>query len=117
MSSETGAENDLPWSVTDQGLKVVIRLTPKASRDGIDGKEVLSDGRAVLKARVRAVPDKGAANKAAANLLAKVCGVAKSDVTLVSGSTARLKTFAVAGSSEEIEKRLLSCCQQDKGAV
>ena len=40
----------------DGGIALAVRLTPKGGRDAIDGIETLADGRAVLKARVRAAP-------------------------------------------------------------
>jgi len=55
------------------------------------------DGSAVLRMRVKAVPDKGKANAAVIALLAKALGVPKSAMTLVSGDTARLKTIQIEG--------------------
>ena len=68
-----------------------MRLTPKGGRDGIDGIDVLSDGRSVLKARVRAAPSEGEANDALCKLIAKAVGVPPRDVELVAGATARIK--------------------------
>jgi uncharacterized protein len=53
-----------PWVVREGGVVVTVRLTPKSSRYEIAGVEHLSDGRAALKAGVRAVPEAGAANEA-----------------------------------------------------
>lgn len=86
-----------PWSVGDGGLTLQVRLTPKADRDRIDGIVELADGRRVIAARVRAVPEKGAANKALTALVAKQLGVAKSTVRLTAGATGRVKTLAVDG--------------------
>src|SRR6266851_1053789 len=47
---------DRPWAVSADGLVVTVRLTPKGGRGSIDGIAHLSDGRCVLKARVRAAP-------------------------------------------------------------
>lgn len=74
-----------------------MRLTPKSSRDDLAGIEQLADGRAVVKARVRAVPEDGAANAALIKVVAKAAGVARSQVTIASGHTARLKTLLIAG--------------------
>lgn len=49
-----------PWNATASALSVTIRLTPRGGRDALDGIETLSDGRAVLKARVRAAPTSAA---------------------------------------------------------
>lgn len=64
------------------------------------------DGSAVLRMRVRAVPDKGKANAAVTALLAKALDVPKSAVTLVTGDTARLKTLKVDGDCEALIARL-----------
>ena len=74
-----------------------MRLTPKGGRDAIDGIDVLSDGRSVLKARVRAAPSEGEANEALCKLIAKALGVPPRDVTLVAGATARIKRLIVSG--------------------
>jgi uncharacterized protein (TIGR00251 family) len=82
---------------TGSGLLLVVRVTPRAGQDRIDGAERRDDGQEVLRIRVRAVPDKGKANSAVIALVAKALGVPNSAVTLESGETARLKTLAVAG--------------------
>lgn len=64
------------------------------------------DGSAVLRMRVKAVPDKGKANAAVVALVAKALGVPKSAVSVVSGETARLKTLAVVGDGAVLIKAL-----------
>jgi len=86
----------LPWRMGATGLIVRIRLTPKASKDAIEGIEETADGPA-LKARVRAVPEDGAANAAITRVLADWLGVAKSSVMLTSGGKSRVKTLTVTG--------------------
>ena len=86
-----------PWTRSPAGARVHARLTPRSSRDAIERVETLSDGRRVFKARVRAVPEKGAANEALIRLFAKALSVAPSDVRLASGGTSRLKTLDVDG--------------------
>lgn len=86
----------VPWRVVPGGLAVRVRLTPKASRDAIEGIEETAEGPA-LKARVRAVPEDGAANAAVEKLLAAWLGVAKSTVALTSGGKSRVKVLTIAG--------------------
>jgi uncharacterized protein len=86
-----------PWWSVSGGVQVALRVTPRGGRDAIDGIETLSDGRSVLKLRVRAVADGGEANRAVIELLAKVLGVSKAAVRLTSGATSRLKQVAVSG--------------------
>jgi hypothetical protein len=59
----------------------------------------MSDGRAVLKIRVQAVPSQGAANAAMIKLIAKAVGVPPRDVSLVAGATARIKRLSISGDS------------------
>jgi len=87
-------------------MLLTVRLTPKASKDAVEDLEELADGTAVLKARVRAVPEKGAANKALEALVAKRLGLPKSAVAVTAGATNRVKTLLLAGEPGEIERRL-----------
>ncbi|HEX5779188.1 MAG TPA: DUF167 family protein [Xanthobacteraceae bacterium] len=86
-----------PWTVLAGALSVSVRATPKGGRDAIDGVAELSEGRSVLKARVRAAPADGEANDALVRLLAKTVGVAPRAVTLLQGAAARNKTFRIDG--------------------
>lgn len=95
-----------PWSAIAGGLRLTVRLTPRGGRDAIDGIETLSDGRPVLKVRVRVAPSEGEANAALIALLARELDVPRSAVTLVAGATARLKTLSVSGDTAELAARL-----------
>lgn len=96
----------VPWQLTPKGLRLHLRVTPNAGMDRIEGVEQRDDGSAVLRARVAAVPDKGKANAAVIALLAKALRVPKSDITLVSGDTARQKTLEIAGDGAALLARL-----------
>jgi uncharacterized protein (TIGR00251 family) len=85
------------WHVQADGVIVMVRLTPKGGRDSLDGVETLADGRAVLKARVRAAPSEGEANAALGRLLAKTLGVAPSRVEIIGGATSRIKRVKISG--------------------
>jgi hypothetical protein len=52
------------WDMRADGVEIRVRVTPRGGRDRVDGVDALSDGRAVLKVRVRARPEDGAANQA-----------------------------------------------------
>lgn len=90
-----------PVSVSDalreaDGVFVLrVRLTPNASADRIEGIEHAADGSAHLKCRVRAIPEKGAANAALETLLAKALKAPKSTVAVIGGTTARVKTVRI----------------------
>ena len=83
-----------------------LRVTPRGGRDDIDGIETLSDGRRLVKLRVRAIADGGAANRAVLGLLAKALGVPKSSVKLLSGATSRIKQVAVEGDPAKLDESL-----------
>jgi uncharacterized protein YggU (UPF0235/DUF167 family) len=89
------------------GIRLRVRLTPRGGRDALEGVETFSDGRVVLKARVRAAPEKGAANAALEKLIAAELGVPKSAVSVVAGATGRVKTVQVEGEPETIAARLV----------
>ena len=86
-----------PWSASPGGVSLTVRLTPKGGRNAIDGIEIMSDNRAVLKIRVRAAPSEGEANEALCRMIAKAVGVPPRDVTLMAGASARIKRLTIAG--------------------
>ena len=86
-----------PFRLRDGGVDLFVRLTPKAALDRLEGVETSADGRSHLKARVRAVPENGAANQALQKLVAKALGVPASAVSVVAGGTSRLKTLRISG--------------------
>jgi uncharacterized protein len=105
-----------PWRAVSDGVQVALRVTPRGGRDAIDGVETLSDGRSVLKLRVRAVADGGKANRAVTELLAKSLGVPKAAVRLTSGATSRLKQIAIDGDPMELDRALRSLTAAHKPA-
>ena len=100
-----------PWRLSASGLTLALKVTPRGGRDAIDGVETLSDGRSVLKLRVRAIADGGEANRAVIALLAKSLGVPKARVRLKSGATSRLKQIAVDGDGASLAEALRALTQ------
>ena len=95
-----------PWIATASGVTLAVRLTPKGGRDAIDGIESLSDGRSVLKARVRAAPSEGEANAALVRMIAKALDVPGRSVAVTGGATARVKRIAIDGDAATLIARL-----------
>lgn len=89
----------------DRGLSLAVRLTPKASRDGIDGLGEF-DGAPVLLARVRALPHAGEANQALCKLIAKWLKVPRSVVAIGAGGKSRIKRVLIEGEPSELAERL-----------
>ena len=81
---------------------LAIKLTPKASRNDIQGWALDADGKAVLKCSVTTVPEKGKANQALIELLAKKLKIAKSSIALIKGDTDRHKILEIQIESERL---------------
>ena len=82
-----------------------FRLTPKSSRDAVDGLVDTADGPA-FQARVRAIPEDGAANKALEQLVAQWLGVPERSVSLATGGKSRLKSLRIDGGREALDRLL-----------
>ncbi len=95
-----------PWRYSKQGIGIAVRVTPRGGRDEIDGTEQLANGNNVVKLRVRAIADGGAANRAVIELLAAALGVPKRSVRLLSGATSRFKRVAVDGDPHHLGEML-----------
>lgn len=95
-----------PYRLRPDGADLFVRLTPKSSRDAIEGVETTADGAAHVRARVRAVPEKGAANAALERLVARALGVPGGAVSVVAGGTSRLKTVRITGEVAELSRLL-----------
>lgn len=93
--------DDLPWRATAAGVELRLRLTPKSSKDAVDGLMETAEGPA-FKARVRAVPEDSKANVAAARLVADWLGVPPTTVTLAAGAKSRIKTLAIVGDTGKL---------------
>lgn len=94
-----------PWRAGQGCVIVRVRVSPKSSKDTIDGVEPTADGPA-LKLRVRAVPADGEANEAVSRLLADWLDVPKSCVSVSAGHRSRVKSLEIAGDTESLTRRL-----------
>jgi uncharacterized protein len=81
---------------------IPVKVVPGASRTRLMGE---LDGR--LKVAVAAPPEKGKANAELTAHLAKLLGVRKREVTVISGTTSPAKVVSVAGVSLEDVQRLV----------
>lgn len=94
------------WRQVAGGVELFVRLTPKSSRDAVEGIGIAADGRSHLKARVRAVPEDGKANKALVKLIGKTTGLPSGSIEIAAGHTSRLKTIRITGEMADIKTRL-----------
>jgi len=88
-----------------EGVMLKVRLTPKSSRDAVVGIEIFG-GEAVLKARVRAVPEDGRANAALEQLIAHWLKVPPSSVSVAQGGKSRIKQILVEGDTETLARSI-----------
>ncbi|MFA6666073.1 MAG: DUF167 domain-containing protein [Armatimonadota bacterium] len=87
-------------------VKLKVRVNPRSSVNRVTGWQG-----GTLSVKLTAPPVEGAANKACIEFLAKVLGVKKSQLVLLSGTTSREKIFQVDGlSHEELRRRINSAC-------
>lgn len=100
-------EGGSPFTLTSEGVCIVLRLTPKASGNRLGPIEAGSNGQAILKAGVTAVPEGGKANQALIKLLSKTWKIPKGAFEIVKGATDRHKTILIKEAGEDVYSRLL----------
>ena len=76
-------------------MTIQVKVLPKSGRDEIRG---IING--ILKVRVSAPPIEGRANERLIELISRTIGVPRSDVTIIKGRTARIKTISIEGVSQ-----------------
>lgn len=81
-----------PASETSDGVRLELRVTPRAGRNALEG---VRDGR--LQVKVTAPPEDGKANAAVIKLLAKTWKLPQSSFEVIAGHTARDKSLLVRG--------------------
>jgi uncharacterized protein (TIGR00251 family) len=106
MISRAISSDPSPFHVTDKGLRVAVRLQPKAARDEIIGVEPGAGGTTHLKVKVTAAPESGKANAALEKLLAKAWRVAPSTVSVIAGGKSREKSVLVSGDGRALERQI-----------
>ena len=95
-----------PFRASPDGVRVRLKVTPKAKRNQFGGLLDEPDGGKALKVSVTAAPESGKANDAVIALLAREWGVAKSAISVVSGATDRRKLVEIRGPSQALLARL-----------
>jgi uncharacterized protein (TIGR00251 family) len=89
--------NSLPFERTPSGVRLHIRLQPRARRERIEGIVAEPDGRVAFKVAVTAPPESGKANAALVALLGKSWRLPKSAIEIVGGAADRRKTLLLRG--------------------
>lgn len=95
-----------PFAAAADGVRLAVRLTPKASAARIIGLIGDGAGGVALKVAVTAAPEAGKANDALLALLAQALGLKRRDLTLALGAADRRKLVHVAGDPAALARRL-----------
>jgi uncharacterized protein len=86
----------------DRGTVLAVRAQPNARKNGVLGERA-----GALRVGVTVAPEKGKANDAIAEILARALGCRASQVVLLTGETARDKRFLILGlDPEALRERL-----------
>lgn len=102
-----------PFTLVENGLRLFVRLTPKAKKTAINGVMIDEEDKVVLKASVTTVPEKGKANAALIKLLSKEWKLAKSDIEITNGELNRHKTLLLKGDPVPLQQRLREWMKQN----
>ena len=96
----------MPLSPDNRGVRLRVRLTPKASKNRVGPVERAADGCAYLKAYVTTVPEGGKANKSLIKMLAKSCKVPAGKFSVALGATNRNKQIVIEGETDALTIKL-----------
>jgi uncharacterized protein len=88
------------------GVRLVVKVTPRAAKAVVKGVEVDARGQAHLAVRLTEAPDGGKANAALIKFLAKRWRLPPSTLRLVSGASTRRKVLHVHGPADPLIDRL-----------
>ncbi len=102
----SGRASGTPFSLAEDGVRVALRVSPRAAGNRIEGIAPDAGGKAVLKIAVTAPPEGGKANQAVITLLAKTWRVPKQSLRITAGAAARRKVLHVAGDGKELMRRI-----------
>jgi len=95
-----------PFSAGADGVRIRLRVQPRARRNRVDGLVADADGGVALKVAVTEAPEDGKANAAVIALLAKAWGHPKSALTVVAGAADRHKIIHLQGDPARLMQAL-----------
>ncbi len=98
--------DDRPYAAEASGVRLAVRVTPRANRNALNGVTRDAEGRPSLAVRLAAPPVEGAANKALIRFLADSLALRTSDIHIRAGETARIKVVFIAGDSSALLARI-----------
>jgi hypothetical protein len=95
-----------PFSAGADGVRIRLRVQPRARRNRVDGLVADADGGVALKVAVTEAPEDGKANAAVIALLSKAWGHPKSALTVVVGAADRRKIIHLQGDPARLMQAL-----------
>ncbi len=105
-----------PYSPDKKGLRLAVRVVPKASRTGIDGIIRGANGLPALQIRLAAPPSDGEANEALIDFLAEALDLHKAAIVIKSGEKVRIKLLLLSGDPAKIAPRVDALLSQQLSA-
>jgi uncharacterized protein YggU (UPF0235/DUF167 family) len=90
------------WRRGKSGIELNARVIPRSSKDVVEGVDETAQGPA-LRVRVRAIPDRGEANRSVERVVADWLGVPRTSVTVIAGTASRAKRIGVIGDPDIVE--------------
>jgi uncharacterized protein len=101
-----------PLTATADGVRIAIRLTPRAKADRLAGIVCGADGAPALQVYVAAPPVDDRANDALLRLLARTWRLPRRDLAITAGAGSRSKTVHIAGDPERLLPQLAATLAQ-----
>jgi uncharacterized protein (TIGR00251 family) len=98
--------SDGPLNMAGDGLRVAVRLSPRARSDRLVAVAASAARGRVLKATVTTPAEAGRANEALLQLLANAWKVPRRDLSIVAGLTSRNKVVRVTGDPQRLAEQL-----------
>lgn len=86
---------------TPDGIRLCVRVVPNSSKCSVAG---VIDG--ALKIKLGVPPVEGKANEKCVNFLAKLLGVPKTGIKILSGDKSKNKVLLIKGNPDEIEEKI-----------
>ncbi|OGH95427.1 MAG: YggU family protein [Candidatus Melainabacteria bacterium GWA2_34_9] len=93
--------NDFKLTKLENGVKLSVKVVPNSSKCEISG--VIDNS---LKIKLDVPPVEGKANEKCIKFLAKLLGVPKTSITIVSGETSKNKILFIKGDAEELNSKI-----------
>ncbi|HAU29724.1 MAG TPA: hypothetical protein DCW68_06425 [Rhodospirillaceae bacterium] len=90
------------FTPTNNGLRFMVKLTPKGRKNALCGTISSPEGGEILKASVTAAPEDGKANEALIRLLSDSWDIPRATFCLTSGATSRLKGLFISGNPQAL---------------